>query len=420
MNLASAEYEDGFAAVVGDIRPIAEPPPDDSHDGAQDWISEAEYRDRQRNKAVAAALDKIRVQAEAREQFQRERVGKLILPAVESLTEFLAEPDPPTAYRVEGLQPAGGRALLTAQAKSGKTTVVGNLLRALVDGENFLGKFETAPVDGTVVLIDDELHRDQLRRWLRQHRIEGTDHVRVVALRGKLSTFDIVNADVRAQWAAALRELDARYVILDCLRPVLDALSLDEKSEAGKFLVAFDELLGEADVPEALVVQHMGHQGERSRGDSRIQDWPDAIWTLVRDGEDTNAARYLSAFGRDVDQREGRLMYDPATRQLTFTQSSRSDAGAEAALDDVLAVLGGEDEGISGRQVEAAVIERADHSRNAIRGALALALGGGLTEWRPGPKNSKLHRLVAQCPRCERPIVGGHASTHLSCEETSG
>jgi hypothetical protein len=47
---------------------------------------------------------------------------------------------------------------------------------------------------------------------------------------------------VRAEWARKLRDLDAAVVILDCLRPVLDALGLDESHDAGRLLVALDEL----------------------------------------------------------------------------------------------------------------------------------------------------------------------------------
>jgi hypothetical protein len=35
-------------------------------------------------------------------------------------------------------------------------------------------------------------------------------------------------------WAKALRDLGCDYLILDCLRPVLDALGLIENNEAGR------------------------------------------------------------------------------------------------------------------------------------------------------------------------------------------
>lgn len=70
--------------------------------------------------------------------------------------------------------------------------------------------------------------------------------------------------------------------MLDCLRPILDALGLDESREARRFLVAFDALLADAGTEHAALVHHIGHQNERACGDSRLQDWPDAIWKLNR------------------------------------------------------------------------------------------------------------------------------------------
>ena len=102
--------------------------------------------------------------------------------------------------------------------------------------------------------------------------------------RGRVSTFDILDPDTRSQWAARMR--GSNGVIFDCLRPILDALGLDENRYAGRLLMAIDELLNEAGVPEALIVHHMGHSGERRRGDSRIIDWPDATWKLVRENHD--------------------------------------------------------------------------------------------------------------------------------------
>ena len=56
------------------------------------------------------------------------------LPPLVRLDEFLATPDEALAYRVDQLWPAGGRVILAAAWKAGKTTLLGNLIRSLVDG----------------------------------------------------------------------------------------------------------------------------------------------------------------------------------------------------------------------------------------------------------------------------------------------
>ena len=333
-------------------------------------------------RAVERQAYDMRVREAARRKVATERSGDVDRPHAVSLRDFLAAPDPDVTYRVDRLWPAGGRIVLAAQWKAGKSTVVGNLIRALADGTPFLDHFDTGPA-GRIVLLDDELDQRTLRRWLRAHQVVNVDAVRLVSLRGRVATFDLLDPETRAEWAAEL--VGADVVILDCLRPVLDALGLDESREAGRFLVGFDALLRDAradiagpEAAEGLIVHHHGHTGERSRGDSRILDWPDATWKLVRqDPDDPASPRYLSAYGRDVDVSEGRLTYDEPTRRLTFTGGNRRDSAAEAALPDVLDLLAGQlPGGLSQRQVETRMAD-SEHTRSHVRDALKAAVDRG-------------------------------------------
>ena len=61
---------------------------------------------------------------------------------------------------------------------------------------------------------------------------------------------NLLDREIRADWASRLQAVQTEYLILDCLRPVLDALGLDEQREAGRFLVAFDQLLRDEGVPD--------------------------------------------------------------------------------------------------------------------------------------------------------------------------
>ncbi|MDJ0027476.1 AAA family ATPase [Gordonia alkanivorans] len=368
---------------------------------------------------VAFELEKLRIREEARTRLRREQAASITMPPRISLTDFLAQPDPPIAYRIDRLHPVGGRSLLAAQKKAGKTTFIGNLMRCLVDGGDFLGRFTVNPLHGRVALIDNELHETTLRRWLRDYNIVNTGAIDVHPLRGKVSTFNILDPDIRSRWAADLRAADTSLVVLDCLRPFLDALGLNEHTEAGQFLVAFDELLGEAGIDEAVVVHHMGHSGERSRGDSRIGDWADANWKIVReDAEDDASTRYFSAFGRDVDIREGRLAFDKTSRTLTFAPTSRTDAKVEAALLAVVDILTSQPDGLSANAIEMAANDLAEPlKRAAVRGALKRGIEIGLFAVSPGERNSKIHRLASTCRTCGKPMSGGQAFEHLSCIE---
>lgn len=276
------------------------------------------------------------------------------IPTPVSLTDFLAEPDEDAEYRIEGLFPVGGRILLAAQQKAGKTTMTANLIRCLVDGDPFLDTFEVTPVR-RVAVIDNELDERMIRRWIRKQGIRNTDRVFIQSIRGKVSSFNILDPAIRTEWANLLRGSD--FLILDCLRPILDALGLSEDKDAGLILVAFDALLKEAGIAEGVMVHHMGHSGERTRGDSRLRDWPDATWKLVRkDPEDEASPRFFSAYGRDVDVAEAELGFDKTANRLSFTgrgsrKSVRKDAKADDLTPHIVRIVA-ENPGISGSGIE--------------------------------------------------------------------
>lgn len=336
---------------------------------------------------VEKELRRLQIRDEAQRRHRAEHIAPR--PRFTLLDDFLAVDDPPARYRIEGLLPIGGRALLAAQFKAGKTTMMENLVRALADGEEFLGRAVAAPA-GRIVLIDDEMDARQLRVWLREQQIHQEDRVAVLPLRGAVSSFNLLDPAVRAEWVADLTELQPEIVILDCLRPILDAIGLDEDKEAGLFLVAFDELLAACGASEAVVVHHMGHAGERSRGSSRLRDWPDVEWRLVRqDPDDPSSPRYFTAYGRDVDVAEAELGYDAVSRRYSVVGGTRRDAEARGLLDGVVELLLHRP-ALTGREVEAALTE-GGAPRAAARAALKQAVVDGLVVTGHGKHRSVLH-----------------------------
>lgn len=310
------------------------------------------------------------------------------------LTELLAAPDDALVYRVGDLWPVGGSVLLAAPFKSGKSTMVGNLVRGLVDGDPFLDIFDVERV-GRVAVIDTELDVRAIRRWLRDQGIKNTDAVTVVPLRGAVSAFDILDPAIRSSWAQQLAGADV--VILDCLRPVLDALGLSEDKDAGKVLVAFDALLAEIGAGEGLVVTHMGHQNgpasERARGDSRLLDWADALWKIVNGREDDDTARPLSYFtarGRDVELPEGLLTFDAATRHLTFTGGSRKGSASVAAMPALMAMVRAAPGELSKRAAESRLCDDHGLTQQDARRTIATAVKNGALVVTEGPRRAQL------------------------------
>lgn len=369
-----------------------------------------------RNRAL-----QIRIERAARRLVDAEERPPVEYPPVRSLPALLAQPCPPTRWRIDQVAPIEARIIASAQYKAGKTTMRDNAVRSLVDREPFLGRFMITQPAEALVLIDNELSEHTVQDWLHRQKIRNAEAVvDVVTLRGKLASFNLFDDDCRAEWAQRFRALGCDYLILDCLRPILDAFGLDENRDAGRFLVQFDAMLEAAGIRDAMLVHHMGHQGERSRGDSRLQDWPDATWRLIReDPDDPASARFFSAYGRDVDVKEGRLAFDESSRRLTYVDGSRGDTKTEAALQAVLAALvadaragGG---GLSGRAIEIAVSD--EHTQKSIRAAVRLAHRRELLVKTPGLKNATLHRIAQPCSVCGHPLTAGQGTRHESCVE---
>jgi hypothetical protein len=270
-----------------------------------------------------------------REAWHAEKYGHVELPDFKFLDHFLAEEDADEQYVIPGLWAQDTPILFAAQYKAGKTTVRDNVVKVLADGGKLFGQYDCAPYPyGTIVILDLELAPHMMRGWLRAHDIQKQDRVVVVPMRGKGASLNLTVPEVRAKWVARLKQWDASVVLLDCLRPVLDSLGLNENSEAGRFLNAgFDPLLVEAGGLQGMVIQHMGHNGERARGDSSMLGWGDSWKLLRKDPDNPSSKRFFTGYGRFGEVPESELSYNQTTRELAIVGGSRKTSGAGADLD---------------------------------------------------------------------------------------
>jgi hypothetical protein len=262
-----------------------------------------------------------------REAWHTEKYGTAELPEFTLLDEFLAEDDEDDQYVIPGLWAKDTPILFAAQYKAGKTTVRDNVIKVLADGGRLFGQFDTVPYpDGRIVVLDLELAPHMMRGWLRAHNVLKQDRVVVVPMRGRGASLNLTVPAVRAKWAEQLKRWEAGVVLLDCLRPTLDALGLNENTEAGRFLHGgFDPLLADAGGLQGMVIQHMGHGGERARGDSSMLGWGDT-WRLLRQSQDDpSSKRFFTGYGRFGEIQESELDYNVTTRELTIGGGSRKE-----------------------------------------------------------------------------------------------
>jgi AAA domain len=376
------------------------------------------------------ALRRLRAGETARDVLREERRNGLVIPEPVRLDALLAQPAEPILYRIAGWWPVNGRVILAAARKAGKTTITGNIAQVLADTwlavdeagtviggqyQMFLGYCPVYAMPGSIAVIDNEMNPQMLRRWYADLGVANPNRIMLWTLRGQGRAFDILDPDVRAGWAVKLRAVNASVLILDCLAPALGALGLTESNEdVNKFLVAFDALLIEAGVREALIAHHMGHLEERSRGASRLRDWPEVEWRLVRerneDGREVdNGSRFLAAYGRDVDVPESRLIYDPVTRRLTMVAGSRVEHKLARWLPTVQAIVT-DDPGIQTNPLkeklrDATGVSRAETLADVIRQAERHGL---IRIEREGPGKPN-HHFVASAVAAVPPIPGDSA-----------
>ena len=387
---AQALFDQGYGERRNDTLTefIFTPQQSDTPQDLQD-LAALKYEQRVRERA----LD-IKIGEDARTLLNTMKLGAIAPLEPVSVDAFLREPDEEERYRVEGLWPAEGRVLLAAAAKSGKTTMmVGNLIPCLVDGGMFLGRFEVQPVTGTVVLLNMEVGPRTLRNWVRKAGIQATHKAHIVNLRGNANALQLNSEQGRARLAKFLQELDAEVVILDPLAPVLASLGLDENdnSQVATFFSWWSEALNLAGVKDDIVVHHTGHAGKRSRGASRLLDEPDAIWTLARadttDGDEAGfqplEARFLHAYGRDVELPESMLAFDGLTGRLTLQDMTPEQHKATAHLAkyfDRITEWVTANVGKSGSQIATGIGAK----KEAVLDALNLMRDRGLIDFGPG------------------------------------
>jgi len=294
---------------------------------------------------VANALHRLRVMAQARELLAIEAHAESWTAPADfgSLANELTLPDLPVEWRVKGMLGAGHNAILVAGRKVGKTTIVNELVRSLVDDEPFLGRFEVSPADGSIAIFNYEVEQHQYRRWLREVGLTNPERVHVLHLRGR--SLPVADPRVRAWITAWLRERQVETWIID---PYSRAYvgSLDngnDEAQVSRFLDHLDVVKMEAGVGQLVMPVHTPkahvESGEETAiGSQRLEAWPDAIWYLTREIY-PGTERYLRAEGRDVDHPEEQISYDSASRRLALggwsRATTRRNADAQALIDYV-------------------------------------------------------------------------------------
>jgi hypothetical protein len=272
-------------------------------------------------------LNRLRVRDAAQETYKMEKLEREArkIPSGEFLdgTSFLKDRPKTPPWLVDGLVHYEGSTLLAGKYKSGKSTLMLNLIQALTTGRPFLGAFQV-PNAMRVAYADMELGRSLAWRWFEEIPGIRPDNLIYMPRVGQGSQLN-VRADVtRNKLARRLRSAGVDVLIVDPLSPVMSALGISENDAetVRPLLDAFDILKVEANLKGVILTHHTGHQeANRARGATAFMDWPSSFISVIRQGEEQDSPRVFRAIGRDVHVPTTQLLFDDKTRELRLTTS---------------------------------------------------------------------------------------------------
>lgn len=340
--------------------------------GGADELAKQEHHDF----LVAKALERLRVTEEAKQLLNAE--GWREPDASSPGSEWLLQAYEEEQWSIVDLLSYGGNALLAGQFKAGKSMLLLNLMQAMCDGQPFLGRFPVLLEEGTRVgYFNYELPPSQIQRWTRALAIQSPERFVMTHLRGYNVRLGTPEGDLWAiEW---LKRWNVSVWIIDPYAMAFSGDSENDNTQVAKFTASIDQVKEQAGVDIALLGSHFGRQQfeegeEHVRGATRLDDWADARWIMVKRGDD----RFFSASGRDVRVEEARLSFSAKTGRLTLLPGNRNHHAIDLMEGAVLRHIRQSIEAygdqpdrlkreISGRGIKSAIVGKEENIQKAIK-----------------------------------------------------
>ena len=318
-------------------------------------------------------------------------------------TAFLAERVIPPTPCLGVLVAEGHNATLTAQYKTGKSTLLENAAKALVSATAFLGIFDVRQ-PYRVALINPEMTEDDCRARLQALGLAGDALERLLVLNLRGVGLSITAPAGRRWLTDQLAGHRTEVVLMDGFLAMAATSLESENDNAGgrRWLMTWDAIKADAGIHTSVIAHHTGraqqNEGEEhGRGMTALDDWADVRLILTRDRE--SGRRFLASEGRSAyNLPESRLMFNETTRELTLPESavgeSRSHAreskDAELVVEVVRTTAALNTIDLRGK-VRDAGLKKGERGSDAI----ATAKLRGLVHTHRGERNAQLHYLGA-------------------------
>lgn len=380
------EEEGGEAPPPSPATPTPTPgPPPATTD--EEWLAERMAERRKNNKARLDSRWRARYRAG---DFR----GVGDLGRTVRLRRFLgAQQAAPRKMLIPGLWPWGTIPALGGNFKAGKSTLIADLARALVNApdDRFLGHFDGW---GSDVDPDDQAARDEFEAdWSRGRVIinaetpaedfeaaldldvEGWDYLTVEHLEeeGGAQLMDLTDPDLYDLWAYRLTgcgedggdcsggdDYPPAVVIVDGVTAILQAAGKSPE-DFGLWYSAFRRLLREIDVPNGLATGHNTMKGSHLMGGTAASAGPDGLWTYSLDNPDNpNSARRFSVMPRMGGIRVPplRVILDERGRPVVASKEPPGSSHSSSSATSAAMGGGAKDEDDLIRDVAALMVEQ--------------------------------------------------------------
>ena len=250
------------------------------------------------------------------------------------LDELLGEPIPDVDWIVEGLLPAGGTALIVGPPKSGKSTLGRNIVAAIGDGRDILGRTTR---QGPALYCSFEGRRAGMAAHFRDMAVNHEAPISVY--HGEAfepdAAVEIVEAEV-AKTGATVLCIDT---LLRFLR-IADANSYAEVSNATQAIIDLASRTGCAVIGIHHSRKGGGQHGEEASGSAALFGSVDTMMSITREDDDLRMVYSIQREGPDMERTS--LALGP-TGWLSLGSTAREEREATAieAIGRTLAQQGG-------------------------------------------------------------------------------
>lgn len=373
-----------------------------------------------------------RLEADAAARYQLAAAQWTPPPASGEILVELAKPSQPVQYVVEDLAPSRANVLLVAEAKAGKTTLVMNLVKAIVEEAKFLDRYkiDALPADSSVTYLNFELDKDMAENWLREMGVGQDDapHRHPFYLdHWKGHTLPLPSDHVEDWLVGLLLQRGSSVLVID---PYGAVINHDENSndDTRAWTNAIDRIARRADLALVVIAAHSGSSSSaggdlRVRGAYRLEDWMSVKWTYTHSGDVNEAPpdnlRYLTARGRDVAVPQFTIDYDAPQRRLFHSgggqtkAATRNDRWALKTYDALKERNATQASPLNATELVEAVNVRANDTKRSgpVRAGIKEAIERG---WIATEKQgrSKMHWPGPVDPYAETAAAGLHFKTH--------